>query len=205
MKVRTGFVSNSSSSSFTCCICGTTESGMDASWQDWDWNGCEHGHVFCCDELIEIEEDKVIDFKKNYIIKDIKEYIKDDEDEELSEYHQTLKANLDKLESGDFSELEECWEEWTEGATICELECPICQFEAPDYGDLARYLEKKFSIPRDEIFKIVKEKNKRRRKLYDLEYVDIICERKDITVDTLIKNIKEEYKEYGIFLKSLRS
>ena len=202
MKTRLGFVSNSSSSSFTCGICGTTESGMDASWQDWDWHGCEHGHIFCCDEVVEVDENIINEYKKNLLVKEIKEYIKDNAE---GEYRQSLKEKVEAIEAGDVSIIDDVWSDWTEGANICEHECPICQFEAPDYGDLSRYLLKEYKIPRDDIFKIVKEKNKRRRKLYDLEYVDIICEQQGITVDILIKKLKEEFKEYGQFLESLRN
>ena len=47
MKIRTGFVSNSSSSSFICQICNESADG-------WDWNNhcgdklmCVNGHCFC--------------------------------------------------------------------------------------------------------------------------------------------------------------
>ena len=47
MKIRKGFVSNSSSSSFICLVCGTVESGMDASPSDFGMSECVHGHTFC--------------------------------------------------------------------------------------------------------------------------------------------------------------
>jgi hypothetical protein len=46
MKTRLGFVSNSSSSSFVCCVCGEIESERDCSLADMDMNECEHSHVF---------------------------------------------------------------------------------------------------------------------------------------------------------------
>lgn len=61
MKKRNGFVSNSSSSSFVCDVCGRVESGFDASASDFDMLECENGHIFCVDEVvhsdIEIEDD----------------------------------------------------------------------------------------------------------------------------------------------------
>ena len=46
MKLRTGFVSNSSSSSFVCDITGATESGYDASARDCGFAQCSNGHTF---------------------------------------------------------------------------------------------------------------------------------------------------------------
>lgn len=49
MIVRLGFVSNSSSSSYTCTVCGNTESGWDLGLTDAYMFECEKGHV-CCDD-----------------------------------------------------------------------------------------------------------------------------------------------------------
>lgn len=52
MKIRTGFVSNSSSSSFVCNVCGRQESGWDMGINEAEMVQCEHGHTFCVDELV---------------------------------------------------------------------------------------------------------------------------------------------------------
>jgi len=46
MKKRLGFVSNSSSSSFVCSVCGVIESGMDASLEDFEMAQCVLDHEF---------------------------------------------------------------------------------------------------------------------------------------------------------------
>ena len=51
MKIRSGFVSNSSSSSFVCCICGESEGGYDLSLEDAGMIECEAGHTFCKSHL----------------------------------------------------------------------------------------------------------------------------------------------------------
>ena len=53
MKSRFGFVSNSSSSSFVCQICGKVESGWDANPSDFGFVECENGHLFCMEELFD--------------------------------------------------------------------------------------------------------------------------------------------------------
>ena len=47
MKIRSGFVSNSSSSSFLCDVCGCMESGYDASLADMEMHECVNGHTVC--------------------------------------------------------------------------------------------------------------------------------------------------------------
>ena len=53
MKIRNGFVSNSSSSSFICSICDETESGFDQGPRELGMYGCENGHYFheSCHEI----------------------------------------------------------------------------------------------------------------------------------------------------------
>ena len=46
MKIRTGFVSNSSSSSFVCEISGEVFSGYGAGLDDFELVKCQNGHVF---------------------------------------------------------------------------------------------------------------------------------------------------------------
>lgn len=51
MKIRLNFISNSSSTSFTCDICGRTESGMDCCLEDCGMVESSYG-VYCEDHLL---------------------------------------------------------------------------------------------------------------------------------------------------------
>lgn len=44
MKIRQGFVSNSSTSSFTCSACNCIEAGREVGLEDLDMFHCENGH-----------------------------------------------------------------------------------------------------------------------------------------------------------------
>ena len=55
MKIRTGFVSNSSSSSFICQVSGETYSGYDCSIDDFGLVRCENGHLFHEDYLVNFD------------------------------------------------------------------------------------------------------------------------------------------------------
>lgn len=54
MKYRTGFVSNSSSSSFICDFCGHEECGYDLSLSEAEMCKCENDHIFCEDEILKL-------------------------------------------------------------------------------------------------------------------------------------------------------
>ena len=53
MKIRTGFVSNSSSASFVCDFCGEEASGMDMCLSEAGMSECKNGHYVCDDHLLE--------------------------------------------------------------------------------------------------------------------------------------------------------
>jgi hypothetical protein len=52
MKYRKGFVTNSSSSSYVCDVCGEEASGWDLSLHDAEMLECENGHIFCESHMI---------------------------------------------------------------------------------------------------------------------------------------------------------
>jgi len=61
MKTRQGFVSNSSSTSFTCDVCGNEQSGMDMSLRDCSMVKCVNDHTVCRDEMLNYESGKTYD------------------------------------------------------------------------------------------------------------------------------------------------
>ena len=58
MKTRHGFVSNSSSTSFTCNVCGEEYSGMNMGLCDFYMVECINGHIFCEDHSINLGKDE---------------------------------------------------------------------------------------------------------------------------------------------------
>jgi hypothetical protein len=54
MKIRIGFVSNSSTTSFTCDVCGYSESHHDSvGIEEFGMMECENGHIICQKEMLE--------------------------------------------------------------------------------------------------------------------------------------------------------
>lgn len=164
MKTRNYFVSNSSSSSFICEICGRTETGFDASMRDFGYVCCKNDHTFCDEEILD----------------GFQEYLDSHDDEDAEGY------------------CDGCYD-------IPEQFCPICSFVEPSYPELQRYFLKTTTITVDEVFQEIKKVNKRRRVLRTPEYVEYVLKQQNLTIDMLMNNLREEFKEYKIFSDFLRS
>ena len=198
MKFRKDFVTNSSSSSYICEICGRTESGFDMSLSDCEMMECINGHIFCCDEALEKPS-------KTELVKTILE----------NEWHKTSKYNWS---TGNYDEKEYTESELlefdddnlfcdfcTEGGywNVPECMCPICQFIEYSEYDLSAYLLKEYGVSRDEVFEEVKKFNKRRRKLYDNEYITYVCKKFDLNPTEIVAGWKEKFDTYREFKKYL--
>ena len=146
MKIRSGFVSNSSSSSFICCVCGRNEVVYDGSLGDVGMAQCVHGHTICQEEML-------------------KGGTKDES------YYEISPEN-----------------------------CPVCQFKESSSVDMAKYLLKETKIPREEVFAEVKKVNKRRKKLYDQEYILYACQKSNLDGTKLLPTIRKKFKTYEDFL-----
>ena len=191
MKYRTDFVTNSSSSSFICEICGKEGSGFDASVEDFDMFECENGHVLCQEHMLNPSREEQINeiLKHDYWNKETGEY----------DIHYTR----EELEAMDDEELfhvllgEEVYYE------VPECLCPICQFEEYSSYDMASYLLTRYKVPKDEVFDEIKKKNKRRRKLYDFEYISYVVSKFNLDLCEIQKSWKDMYKTYREFKESL--
>ena len=180
MKIRNGFVSNSSSSSFTCSICGAVYEGWDASPHDssFDCSVCENEHILCNEHL---KEDPQPAMNKGC-------------DHEFD--RDTVKFCP---ECG-----KEAWVEDDEGYISAKC-CPICQFEVYDEYEMSKYLEKTRGISRDEVFAEVKAINKRRKKLYNSEYITYVCKKFSLTDEVLLKEIKDKFGEFVKYAEFISS
>ena len=55
MKIRTGFVSNSSSSSFICDVCNKVNAGYDVSHEDFKMVYCVNEHLMCQKHVVKFK------------------------------------------------------------------------------------------------------------------------------------------------------
>ncbi len=139
MKSRDGFVSNSSSSSFTCDVCRYTASGWDMCLSECDMTECCHGHTFCCDHKTEGEPS----------IAEQKEEVWGMEASWIEKYApDRVKELVQKGDTPINEEVEEAFEVYNEegdeggdGYYECmTFYCPLCNMSDLSNEDLITYL-----------------------------------------------------------------
>ena len=196
MKFRKDFVTNSSSSSYVCEICGRTESGFDLCLSDAEMMECVNSHTFCREEALKRPS-------KKDLIKMIleNEWNKDTWDSTLKGRRDYTEEELITMEEDDLFD-KFC----SEGGyyEVPECVCPICQFIEYSEYDLSAYLLKEYGIPRDEVFAEVKQFNKRRKKLYENEYITYVCKKFELNPTEIVSEWKEKFGTYSEFKKWLR-
>ena len=199
MKFRKDFVTNSSSSSYVCEICGNVESGMDMCLSDAGMMECINGHVFCCNEALDFPS------KKEMI-----QIILENEwnkKERYNYYTRTYETTIYTEERlNDYEDEDLFFDFYNEEGhyNVPECVCPICQFIEYSEYDLSAYLLKEYGISRDEVFAEVKKLNGRRRKLYENEYITYVCKKFDLNPAEIVASWKEKFNTYSAFKRWLR-
>lgn len=156
MKIRNGFVSNSSSSSFICDVCGNSECGYDISLEDCQMYECVHGHTFC--------EDHVEDFdKKEFCLELLKSNLSKYQDYQnrYGNYEKDIenaKKAIDDFNSSDVDDYDEIMDDYDYRYSFPEKYCPICSLSSIRAEDTLNYLLKITNKTKDEIDAEIREK-----------------------------------------------
>jgi len=126
MKMRQGFVSNSSSSSFVCQVCKHEECGYDLSLRDAGMVHCQNGHTFCTSHMtkpLEIVIDKLVqeELEKTPL----------EPEDDIDEVRRDIKCEI----------------RWA----IPTQYCPICQLVHITEHQMLEYLLTKYKLTREEV------------------------------------------------------
>lgn len=141
MKVRNGFVSNSSSSSFVCDVCGTSYSGYDGMYEDTNCCTCCKGHEICsdCSTLIDMAIAPLLeDYDKATKVLGLTN----------SEVNELMGESDKKAWIKEYA----CDDEINSGV------CPVCNLIHIDPSIEAQYLLEKFNLDHDNILNEIREK-----------------------------------------------
>ena len=152
MKIRKGFVSNSSSSSFICDVCGNVESGYDASASEVGFANCENGHTFCEEHIIrELTDDQVRGLVKRIIENGDagtgEDFADLTEAEQLEEIRGVLAdAYMNTNSFGDYG---------FDGELPAEC-CPICSMQILPDSDVLTYILKSNASTREAMYEKIR-------------------------------------------------
>lgn len=188
MKYRKDFVTNSSSSSFVCDICGAVESGYNMSLSEAEMVECVNGHTICESEMLQVPRENFIETLLGY-------YAEHMDSLDSSEIHS--KEDLEAMDDDDL--MYEYFGMDDARYYMPEACCPICQFIEYSQNDMAKYLEKKYGVSRADVFAEVKKVNRRRKKLYDSEYITHVCKMHDLDPIQISSGWKTEFGSYREF------
>ena len=190
------FVTNSSSSSFVCDICGYTEIG-DVDLEEVGMMKCVNGHTFCCEEALEKPNKK--EMIKTILENEWNKSVWDPKCRERRDYNENELLVMDDDDLWN----KVCTDSGCYGVPECV--CPICQFIEYSEGDLSAYLLKEYKVLRDEVFEEVKKFNKLRKDLYDVEYITYVCKKFNLNPTEIVASWKERFGTYSNFEEWLRS
>ena len=155
MKIRKGFVSNSSSSSFICEVCGDVQSGWDMPIEDAGMYRCENDHTFCDSHKITPTSESVEVWLKKQTQrgKQFKEWSATVTVPDNCPIDQKLAIYVFEEEGVDAYELPEVY-------------CPICNLDAVRTEDVLSYLLKKLNLTHSNVVSEIQKTFKSHSDLY---------------------------------------
>jgi hypothetical protein len=90
--------------------------------------------------------------------------------------------------------------ETNDDGELDEQYCPVCTFKEYDKREMAMYLLKRIACcTREEVFAEVKKLNKRRKKLYDEEYIAEVCKRTNKSDEDYLADIRSTFRNFKEF------
>ena len=200
MKIRNGFVTNSSSTSYICEITGKQSDSVwdSVSAQEMGYVTCANEHMFLDSFVYDVTDKEILEYLKSF-------------KEDMHNWYQAehFKDVIDEFVNTDTVD-EENREEFIEFCrynigeyydSLFPVECPICRMEEFSLHDLQTYLDKRAEITDEEVLEYVKSKNKRRRRTYPIDHVNYALIKLNTTMEELKDEIRKTFFNYNEFHK----
>lgn len=153
MKKRLGFVSNSSSSSFVCCVTGAEASGWDMGLEDACMYQCVNGHVFC-EKFV---EERLKDITKEQVLEGYKQNLLNKSwmsEEKVKEYYNQAIKDFEECNWEDNKE--EILDEYEWRYELPQEFCPVCNCEVFSEADGYNYLLEKYNLTNDKVLEMMR-------------------------------------------------
>lgn len=141
-KFRHGFVSNSSTTSFVCEVCGVAEGGMDVGLEELGFEECASGHTYCQGHALKVEGININDAEvvKGYMLS-ILDMLPEDTWIVKRGWRKEIEA-LDTEKDNDESALYDYYDDFKSEVGGDIERCPICQFKALSASDAKKFFLK---------------------------------------------------------------
>jgi len=158
MKIRISFVSNSSSTSFTCNSCGENVIGRDMELSEAEMFECENGHMVCEYRCSKNWRDGLTDERMNKFIEDNFEETKKSEIRYRREPHYDRYYGSYDMPTDEKIKIDLGKEFKEEYRNFVPREfCPICNFKVVSRNDIMPYVCYKLGINKKDLPKMIKE------------------------------------------------
>lgn len=154
MKIRLGFVSNSSSSSYVCDVCSREASGWDLGLSEADMRQCVNGHVFCESHYSDWEP--TWQEKKEAVLGCWS--IKKEENKPLRLVVEAVSTKEKFDEADEKYDLEWMYEDMAMGYDVPPSACPVCSFVVLHKPTAVAYLLKVARRDEADLLKELKER-----------------------------------------------
>lgn len=174
MKIRLGFVSNSSSSSYVCQVTGEARSGWDAVPEDLDMSECDNGHVFCNKFLIEdVTLQSTQETTLQHLRDNLDRYSLHNGEEYSGWKAKALETTKERIawvehygEKGEAQQFLTDFRSYVENEQESYMEfntpsamCPICTLQHVRDQDLLNYVLAQTGLKREDVIKTIQQKH----------------------------------------------